>query len=787
MLKNFLKIAWRNLLKNKITSFISIGGLAIGMSVALLICLWLWDELSYNHYHTNYKKLAVAMSVETINGATTAEPFASVPLANALRGSFASDFRSMSLVAETNQILKAADKSIGQAGLWVQPAFPVMFSLQMLKGNSKSLNDPAAILLSQSAAKALFADADPMNQTVLLSDSTLMKVQGVYENIPDNSSFGGTGFLLAWDNNANRGKAMQDDWTDHHFQLFVELNDKAGFPETSAKIKNITKAHLKGAWEEIMLHPMDKWLLYDRFENGKMVAGRMQFVRLFAIICAFVLLLACINYMNLSTARSEKRAREVGIRKVLGSAQLQLIAQFIGESMLVTFAALVLCIVLAQLSLSYFNILAGKQLTIPYTAPAFWLLITGFSIFTGLVAGSYPALYLSGFQPSKVLKGTFRAGGAGSFARRVLVVIQFTVSIALITGTIVVFRQVQFAKDRPIGYSRYGLVTVNMSSPEIKNNFAVLRHDLLSTGVVSQVAASSSPTTEVQNSMMGYDWEGRDPNLIPIIGTLFISQEFGKTIGWKILDGRDFSRDHPADSGAFILNEAAVKFTGLTNPVGKTIRWHGRENPIVGVVKDMVMQSPYMPVEPVFFTMSQNSRIHVVTMRLNPAVSVSDAVARVTAVFKKYNPASPFEYRFTDDSYNRKFLGEEQIGHLAMVFAVFAIFISCLGLFGLAAFVAEQRTKEIGIRKVLGASVLGIWRLLSSEFLLLVALSMLISVPIAFYCMHHWLQNYVYRTSLSWWIFAATGAGALLITLLTVSYQAIKAARANPVKSLRAE
>jgi ABC-type antimicrobial peptide transport system permease subunit len=368
-----------------------------------------------------------------------------------------------------------------------------------------------------------------------------------------------------------------------------------------------------------------------------------------------------------------------------------------------------------------------------------------------------------------------------------LVVIQFTVSIALITGTIVVFRQVQYAKNRPVGYSRDGLITVNMNSPEIKNNVAVLQHDLLSTGLVLQVAASSSPSTEVQNSMMGYDWEGRDAHSVPIIGTLFISQEFGKTIGWKILDGRDFSTDYPADSGAFILNEAAVKFIGLTNPVGKTIRWHGRQNPIVGIVKDMVMESPYAPVAPVFFTMSQNPRIHVITMRLNPAVSIHAAIAGITIVFKKYNPANAFEYRFTDDNYNRKFLGEEQIGHLAMFFAVFAIFISCLGLFGLAAYVAEQRTKEIGIRKVLGASVLGIWQLLSKEFALLVMLSMLISVPIAYYCMQHWLQNYIYRTSLSWWIFVATGAGALLITLLTVSYQAIKAALANPVESLKAE
>lgn len=787
MLKNYLKIAWRNLLKNRASSFINITGLAIGMAVAMLICLWIWDELSYNHYHTNYKRLAVVMSVETVNGATTADPWASVPMKGALQQSFSQDFKYISLTRETRQLLKYAEKTVVQSGLWVQHAFPAMFSLKMLKGNKEALSDPSAMLLSQSAAKALFADSEPLNQTVYLSDNTAMKVGGVYEDIPENSSFGGTAFLLAWTNNTNPGMLDEEDWLGHHYQLFVELNDKADFETVSARIKDITKPHIKGAWEEIMLHPMDKWLLYNKFENGKMVAGRMQFVWLFGIIGAFVLLLACINYMNLSTARSEKRAREVGIRKVLGSIQRQLIGQFIGESMMVTFVAFFLSVIMAQVSLSYFNTLSGKQITIPYAQPLFWLIMLLFAIFTGLVAGSYPALYLSGFTPLKVLKGTFKTGRNGSLARKMLVVIQFTVSVTLITGTIVVFRQIQFAKNRPVGYTRERLVTVNMNNEDIKKQFDMLQHDLLATGVVTSIAASSSPSTEVQNSMLGYDWEGRNPNSIPVIGTLFVSQEFGKTIGWTVTDGRDFSKDFPADSGAFILNETAVKFMGLKNPVGKNIRWHGKENPIIGVVNDMVMQSPYMPVEPVFFTLSPNQRIHVVTIRIGSSVPVRDALNKMSHVFKKYNPGTPFDYQFTDDSYSRKFLGEEQIGHLATVFSIFAILISCLGLFGLASFVAEQRTKEIGVRKVLGASVINIWQLLSKEFVILIAISLCVAVPVSFYCMNKWLQNYAYRTTLNWWMFAATGAGALFITLLTVSYQAIKAAVANPVKSLRAE
>jgi len=785
MLTNYLKIAWRNFKKNKISSFINIVGLSVGMVVAILICLWIWDELTYNHCHHNYKSIAVCMSVETINGSTTAEPFSSVSLAGALQGSFQQNFKYISLARETSQLLKTGEKTIAQSGLWVQQAFPSMFTLQMLKGNNDGLNDPSSIFLSQSAAKALFAGADAINQTVYLSDKTAMKVTGVYEDIPDNSSFSGTQFLLAWNNNSNPGMQHAEDWLDHHYQLYVQLNDNASVEKVSASIKDITKPYIQGSWEEIMLHPMDKWLLYNKFENGKMEAGRMQFVWLFGIICAFVLLLACINYMNLSTARSEKRAREVGIRKVLGSGHRQLVGQFLGESMMITLAALLLSLLLAQLSLSYFNTLSGKHISIPYAQPLFWLLTLAFTIFTGLIAGSYPALYLSACGASKILKGGFSTGGTGLLARRVLVVIQFTVSITLITGTIVVFRQIQFAKDRPVGYSREGLITVNMNNQDIKQQFEVLQHDLLKTGAVRSMAVSSSPSTEVQNSMLGYDWEGRDPNSVPIIGTLFVSEAFGKTIGWQVTDGRDFSKDFPADSSAFILNEAAVAFTGLKNPVGKTIRWHGRENPIIGVVKDMVMQSPYMPVEPVFFTLSPNPRIHVITMRINPSVSVRAALDKISPVFKKYNPGSPFEYQFADELYNHKFMGEEQIGHLANIFAIFAIVISCLGLFGLSSFVAEQRAKEIGVRKVLGASVFSIWQLLSKEFVLLISLSLLIAVPITYYGMSNWLQNYVYRTSLPWWLFAATSAGALLVTLLTVSFQTIKAALANPVKSLR--
>lgn len=786
MLRSYFKIAWRNLIKNKFVTVINTAGLAAGITIALLIGLWIWDEVSYNHYHQQHDRIGMALSIETINGATTAESYSSVPLASAIKNNYPDAFQQLSLVAETNQVMRAGEKSIAQRGLWVQPDFPAMFTLKMLHGNDHALTDPSAMLLSESTAIALFNRSNCINETIELSNM-VMRVAGVYEDIPDNSNFAQTPFLLAWDNKENPGTKLYEDWSNHHFQLFVLMAPNTSMAAVSARIRDITKPHLKGGWEEIALHPMNRWWLYNRFENGEMVAGRLGFVWLFATIGVFVLLLACINYMNLSTARSQQRARETGVRKVLGAGRLQLAVQFLGESGLVTLAALLLSLLLAQASLPWFNIFAGKRLTIPYAQPLFWLGIVGFIFFTTLLAGSYPALYLSGFSASSILKGKFSTGRAGAIARRSLVVLQFTVSVALISGTLVVVRQIQHAKNRPVGYSREGRITVNMNTPALKEHVEAIRNDLLATGMIDNMASSSSPATEVQNSMMGYDWAGRDPRTVPIIGTVFVQQEYGKTIGWQILEGRDFSKDFPSDSGAYILNETAVAFTGLKNPVGKTIRWHDKDHPIIGVVKDMVMQSPYMPADAVFFTLQPNQRIHIITISIKHHVPVQDALSAIGTVFRQYNPGSPFEYRFTDDDYNTKFTGEQQVAQLASVLAILAILISCLGLSGLASFVSEQRAKEISIRKVLGASVTGIWRLLSAEFLVLVIIALLIAIPIVYIIMHNWLQDYTYRTSLSWWIFAIAGGTALLLTILTVSYHAIRAALAKPVINLRSE
>jgi ABC-type antimicrobial peptide transport system permease subunit len=794
MLKNYFKIAWRNLLKNKIYSAINIVGLATGMAVAILIGLWIWDELSFDSYHQNHERLAQVMTTQTFNGETGTGQAVAMPLGNELRSKYGGDFKHVSMASwNFGHILAFGDKKISAEGMWVEPVFPVMFSFKMLIGQAASvLKDPSSVVLSSSVAKALFDNENPINKVIKLDNKESYKVTGVYEDLPRNSTLYKTQILLSWEKYATSEPWMKDAmtrWGNHSFQAFVELADKADFGKTTAKIKNASMVHLKESEdgkEELVLQPMDNWRLYNEFKNGKLAGGRIQFVWLFGIIGVFVLLLACINFMNLSTARSEKRAKEVGIRKTIGSLRKQLIKQFLTESVLVAFLALVLAILLVVLSLSFFNGLADKEIRLPGANIQFWLLILGFTFFTGIISGSYPAFYLSGFQPIKVLKGTFRAGKYAAIPRKVLVVVQFTISIALIIGTIIVYRQIQHAKDRPVGYTREGLITISMNTPDLHGHYDALRGDLLATGVVQNMAESSSPSTEVWSSQIGFEWEGKDPASLPLFGIVSVTQDFGHTIGWQIKEGRDFSRAFGTDTSALVLNEAAVKLTGITDIIGKTIKWNGNPYTVIGVVRDMVMQSPYQPIQPTIFTMNPGW-VSTITIRIKPTVAASAALPKIESVFKKFNPGSPFEYKFTDVQYSKKFSDEERIGNLSTFFAILAVFISCLGLFGLASFVAEQRTKEIGVRKVLGASIFNLWQMLSKDFLALVIIACVIAIPLAWYFLHQWLQRYSYRTEISLWVFILAAIGALFITIATVSFQAIKAAMANPVKNLRTE
>jgi len=795
MLKNYWIVAWRNLFKNKAHSAINIVGLSVGMGVALLIGLWIMDELSFNRSFPHYDRLAQVMQNQTFNGVTSSQTAIPYLMGEELRKSYGADFKYISMAGWTSdRVLSAGvgagEKKISKIGNFMEPVIAEMLSLQMEKGSRGGLDDPHSILLSASTAKALFGDADPMNKPVRIDNRVDVKVTGVYADLPVNSDFADLTYIAPWklyiDNN-NWPEKASDPWRSNAFQAYVQIADHADPGQLSRKIRDVKLKRVSAADAAfkpvIFLHPMSKWHLYSEFKNGINTGGRIELVWLFGIIGVFVLMLACINFMNLSTARSEQRAREVGIRKAIGSLRGQLISQFFAESFLVVAIAFGLSLLLVEMVLPYYNQVTDKKMMLPLGQPLFWLVGVGCMCFTALLAGSYPALYLSSFRPVRVLKGTFRVGRWASMPRKVLVVLQFTVSVTLIIGTVVVFRQIQYAKNRPVGYSRDGLLMVPLGTEDVHQHLAAVKAGLLRTGTVSSIAEASASTVYINEVDNGFEWAGKDPAVQGNFAVSYNSHDFGKTVGWQFVAGRDFSTAFGTDTTAMVLNEAAVRFMGLKQPVGETVRWDGKAFHVIGVIKDMVIGSPYEPVYQSVFVLNRDA-VDFANIRINPNVSTRAALASIETVFKKYNPAVPFSYKFVDDEYARKFGDEERVGRLAAGFAALAIFISCLGLFGMASFMAEQRTREIGVRKVLGASVVSLWRLLSVDFVGLVMISLLIATPVAWYFMSNWLLHYTYRSNLAWWIFVSAGAGAMGITLLTVSVQAIRAARANPVRSL---
>lgn len=760
------------------------------MTVSMLIGLWLWDELSFNKYHSNYNTVAQIMTTQNFDGNIGTHPATALPLAPELRAKFGSDLKRLAQTTwQFDMMIRFGDKVVSNGGLFAEPQFPEILALHMLEGRLDALKDPNSTIISKSLAHSLFSDGAAMGKTIVINNQNTVKVAGIYEDMPANATFKDVKIITAWQSYADSQewvRRSKDEWGNHSFQLFAQIHDGASWDQINARIKDVAKLHFTEAADEIQLFPMSKWHLYSEFNNGKSSGGKIRFVWLFGTIGIFVLLLACINFMNLSTARSEKRAREVGVRKAMGSVRGQLIGQFLSESLVMASLACLVAVVLVILFLPYFNSLSSKQITFPWLNPVFWIFTIAFTVVTGLVAGSYPAFYLSGFNTVKVLKGTFRAGRFAALPRKVLVVTQFTVSVTLIIGTIIVFRQIQHARNRPVGYERDGLINVSIQSPELNGHYDAIRQELLQTGAVANMAESSSKVTSIGSNQIGFDWKGKQPNTTPVFGTVAVTHDYGKTIGWQVKQGRDYSRSFSTDTAGIIINEAAAKIVNFKEPIGETIIFNSKPLRITGVVKDMIMESPYAPAQPIVYILNYGWTNEII-IHIKPGAPVNDALGKIEQVIKKYDPKGAFEYRFVDDQYASKFENEKRIGNLATLFAILAILISSLGLFGLASFVAEQRTKEIGVRKVLGASVYNLWSLLSKDFVVLVLISCFIATPLAWYFLSGWLQAYEYRTNISWWIFGVSGVGAMLITLLTVSFQAIRAAITNPVKSLRTE
>lgn len=799
MIKNYFKIAWRNLLKNKVYSFINIFGLAIGMAVTIMITLWVIDELNFNTFFENHDQIAQVYQSQTSNGITGTGQAIPRPLENLLRQEYGSNFKHLSMASWNNSMyLEYGDNTISKSGNFMQEEAIDIFKLKIIKGEANGLKEKNSIMLSESTAKALFGNEEVIGKIIKVNNEYDMLVTSVFEDIPTNTDLDEIEYLMPWKHYITTSEWLRnqgDNWGNNSFQMFVQIADNTSMQSVTNAILDSKKKANEDTAEfnpQIFLLPMSDWHLKSNFENGVQSGGRIENLWLFAIIGAFVLFLACINFMNLSTARSEKRAMEVGIRKAIGSNRKQLISQFLSESLLVVLFSFMVAIILVLLSLNGFNNLASKQIEFPWSNVQFWAYSLVFIIFTAILAGSYPALYLSSFQPIKVLKGTFKVGRFAALPRKVLVVTQFTVSIALIIGTLIVMSQIEYSKNRPVGYDKGGLIQVPVMSQEFSGKQDFMRNQFLASGAAIEMSTSSSPTTQIWQNRSGYTWEGKPEGFQEDFAWTEVSTEYIKSLGMKIVEGRDFSREFATDSNAVLINKTAVTYMGLTNPVGKFIRDSSEEDPnppmqIIGVVEDVITQSPYEPVKQGLYIFDKQGNGNYYNLRLNPNKSVSDNLNIIETTFKTHFPNLPFQYDFIDEEYAEKFASEERVASLARVFTLLAILISCLGLFGLASFVAEQRTKEIGVRKVLGATISNLWMLLSKDFVKLVIIALLIATPIAFYMMSQWIQKFAYRTEISWWIFVAAGLGALTITLITVSFQSIKAALSNPTKSLRTE
>jgi ABC-type antimicrobial peptide transport system permease subunit len=792
MFKSHLLLALRQLRKNRGYTLINVAGLAIGMSVALVIGIWITGEVTVDKSYTDRSRIVEIMQDQRPKGTPPGSPitYRGMTVSSALEPFLQKNYKDV--FAETamfewpgDGLLVNGDKSIVRQGSWAEHTFPTIFGYQFLSGNAESLRDPSTALISRSTAIALYGSEKALGKTFKYNNQLLFTVGGVYADLPETSSLHDIGFFTPITNKWMDRLTHNTDFNNHSCRIFALLAANTTDEAATARIKDLCTPFVKNTIETYTVLPFDQLYLHYDWSDTVNGSGRSGLVRLIGIIGVFVLLLACINFMNLSTARSEKRAKEVGILKTLGSLRTQLISQFLGESLLVAFFAFVLAIGLTVLSLPAFSQLSGKPMTLPWTSPIFWALSFAVTVITGLLAGSYPAFYLSGFRPVKVLKGAFKAGKGASLPRKVLVVAQFSISLSLIIGTLVVFRQIQYAQDRPVGYDRAGLINIPISTDSLDRHYEPLRTSLLNTGVVAGVAnASTLLTAFYQNNFM--EWPGMTEEQKSIsFRDIEVNADFGPTIGWTVLRGRDFSRAYRTDSTAAIVNEEGARALGFKNPIGKTFRLENKDYTIIGVTKDMISNSPYDKVQPAVFLGHGGHSVDII--RIKPGTPIRTALTAIEAVYKEYNPSSPFIYHFNDDDYAQKFVTETRIGNLTTVFSGLAILISCLGLFGLASFVAEQRTKEIGVRKVLGAGVVNLWSLLSGDFLKLIAISMAIAMPLIGLAMNKWLQNYPLHTHLSPWIFVLTGAGMLFVTLCTVSFQALKAALMNPIKSLRTE
>ena len=784
MLKNYLKIAFRNLMRNRGFSAINIIGLATGMASTVIILLWLYNEVSFDRYHSNKDYLYTVWNRSEFDGRL--ECWDNTP--KILGPTLLEEYPEVVNMARQNSrwyVTRVGEKKASIQGLVTDPAFLFMFDFPLLQGDRNTvLRDVFSMVVTRKMALKMFGTENVLNKVVTIDNDNFI-ITGVLQDLPPNTAFQ-FDYILPW---AYQERTLEVDsnWGNNSVRTFIQLKPGIDVSEFEAKIRDVTITHSNGEEDsELFLHPISKWHLYSRFENGKIAGGRIENVRMFGIVAVFILLIACINFMNLSTARSEKRAREVGVRKTAGANRMGLAGQFIGESILIVFIAGIVAILLVLVSLPAFNLQVGKALSLPYQSIGFWLIALLFIVLTGIVAGSYPAFFLSSFDPVSVLKGTFKRTEALINPRKILVVVQFCFAVVLMISTLMVVKQIRHAQNRDTGYNREQVV-YHWITGDIEKNYPLIKNELLTSGVASSVTKTASPLTFGMSDTWGVEWKGKNRSHKIDFDRYSEDEGLVKTAGLQLISGRDMDlAKYPSDSTAMLLNESAVKVMGFKDPIGQTVRDGDREYHVIGVVKDFLLGSPFAPLKPMIIE-GAKSYFNVIHIRFTGRYTTAESLAKTRTLFNRFNPDYPFEYHFVDEDYALKFIDTQRIAVLTGLFAGLTIFISCLGLFGLAAYMAENRVKEIGVRKVLGASIVTITVLLSREFLLLVSIGIAIAIPIAWFAMESWLQHYSYRIAMQWGVVAWSGIGAVGIALVTVSYQAIKAALTNPVKSLRSE
>jgi putative ABC transport system permease protein len=785
MLRNYLKVTFRNLIKHKTFSFINIVGLAAGMASFMLISLWIKHEIYFEQFHENRNSLYRVYTNVKEEGRFSTANTTPVPLAEVLKTDFSEVVSVCRTSWVTNHLLQHKDKKITAGGIFTDPEFLRMFSFPLLKGNEATvLTDPNSIVLTEEFAVELFGNLDPINKIIRLDDKHNYRVTGVFKSIPANTSFS-FNYLLPYRNFSREMEWAENNWGSSPIHTYVALHAGTSVDRLQAEIKHLPRKHGEEN-VQLFLHPLTKWHLYSRFENGEVAGGRIEVVRFFGVTALLILIMACINFINLSTVRSEKRAKEVGIRKCIGARKRDFILQFLGESVIYSFLSGSIALIIILMCRQTLIDLVSVHFQLDFGDPYFWLAFGIFILLTGVLAGIYPAVYLSSFRPVYVLKGIFKKRHSLLSFQKVLVILQFTFGIVMIVSIIVIQKQIQHAQQRDAGYNKEMLIYTQYFG-DLKQNYPRLKQELLNAGLATSVTQTNSPITELWDTSAKLKWQGKAPGQSVSFNILCADDKLVETFGLELIAGRDFSLEtFSTDSLACLLNESAVQAMGFRDPLGQTIQGEDNNWHVVGVVKDFIMGSPHANIEPLVIY-GAKGWFHVVHIKLNEALPLVENLEKIEKIVKAYNPSYPFEFSFVDEAYARKFSDAKQVADLSGLFTGLSIFIACIGLFGLTAFMAEERTREIGIRKVLGASVASIVTLLSKDFLKLVILANVVAWPLAGWMMHRWLQDFAYRTPMSWWFFALAGGFAMLIALLAVSFLAVKAAMANPVKNLRTE